>query len=120
MNFRLLRPWATLIVAFALSVMLVMPPLFAAEPEPVNSITQAPTHVFHPGKVVWVDLVTSDIEKAADFYRKVFGWDITISRNGSFASASYRGSPVSSLARDGYARYRWHGRNGHGNGYGRL
>jgi predicted enzyme related to lactoylglutathione lyase len=45
-----------------------------------------------------VDLVTNDVQKAAGFYRDVFGWDVEISRDGTFAQASYRGSPVSSLA----------------------
>ncbi|NOR39851.1 MAG: hypothetical protein GQ537_01420 [Gammaproteobacteria bacterium] len=112
MNFRLLHPRTTPIAVFALWVMLAIPSISAAGPEPVNPITQAPTHAYHPGKVVWVDLVTSDIEQAADFYRKVFGWDIAISKDGAFASASYNGSPVSTLARyedneapDGEARW---------------
>jgi predicted enzyme related to lactoylglutathione lyase len=90
--------WGFMIAAMAMMTIFIQPTWSADEPEPVGPITSAPTNTFRPGKVVWVDLVTSDIPKAANFYRDVFGWDINISRDGSFAQASYQGSPVSSIA----------------------
>jgi predicted enzyme related to lactoylglutathione lyase len=90
--------WGLMIAAMSLMTVFAQTTWSAGDDETVGQITSAPTNIFRPGKVVWVDLVTSDISKAADFYRDVFGWDINISRDGSFAQASYQGSPVSSIA----------------------
>lgn len=35
------------------------------------------TGIKDPGRFVWTDLVSADPERAAGFYRKLFGWDIS-------------------------------------------
>ncbi|MDQ3021829.1 MAG: VOC family protein [Bacteroidota bacterium] len=40
------------------------------------SITETATNEYRYGQVVWRDLVTPDPEKAAKFYKKVFGWQV--------------------------------------------
>lgn len=65
----------------------------------VGPITLEPTGQRHPGKVVWVDLVTHDVRRAADFYRQVFGWAIRLNEEGDYAEASHRGRPVAAFVR---------------------
>jgi len=36
------------------------------------------TTVLAPGKAIWADLATTDIEKSKDFYSKLFGWEPVI------------------------------------------
>ena len=71
----------------------------AGADERVSPITLEPTNESHPGKVIWVDLVTHDVRRASDFYRQVFGWAIRLSEDGGFAEASYRGRPIAAFAR---------------------
>ena len=58
-----------------------------------------PTEIWLPGKVVWADLVTSDLESAVEFYSLVFGWKFVISETGDYAEGSYQGRMVGSIAR---------------------
>jgi len=37
-------------------------------------ITDAPTRQWHPGKIVWHDLLTTDLPAARRFYGELFGW----------------------------------------------
>jgi len=67
--------------------------------ERVSPITVEPTGEHHPGKVVWVDLVTPDVRRASDFYRQVFGWAVRLNENGDYAEASYKGRPVAAFVR---------------------
>ena len=76
---------------------LAIQPVFAAPV--VSPVTEKATNQFHPGKVIWVDLVTNDVLRAASFYREAFGWDITVNSDGSFAEASYQGRPISAIAK---------------------
>jgi predicted enzyme related to lactoylglutathione lyase len=39
-----------------------------------SSIANPPTNAITPGKVVWADLVTADVDVARRFYTEVFGW----------------------------------------------
>lgn len=73
--------------------------LSATADERVGPITLEPTGLRHPGKIIWVDLVTHDVRRAADFYRQVFGWAVRLSEDGSYAEASYRGRPVAAFVR---------------------
>ena len=56
----------------ALAVLLTAPAL-AAAPE-LPPLNDPPTHARLPGKFVWVDLLTPDVERAETFYGKLFGW----------------------------------------------
>ena len=42
----------------------------------IPPISLPATHEYIPGKFIWADLVTRDIESASSFYEKVFGWEI--------------------------------------------
>ena len=41
----------------------------------VPPITAQATGTYHPGKFVWADLITSDVESAKKFYGPLFGWE---------------------------------------------
>ena len=54
--------------------------------------------VERPGAGVWMDLLTSDVARAADFYSEVFGWSFGFSPDRSYAHASIDGDPVAAIA----------------------
>jgi predicted enzyme related to lactoylglutathione lyase len=60
---------------------------------PVNlpAITDAPTDVRLPGKIIWHDLLTSTPKTSQQFYEELFGWEFEkIGLNfGALASANY-------------------------------
>jgi predicted enzyme related to lactoylglutathione lyase len=64
----------------------------------VGAVSESPTHDYHPGKAIWVDLVTTDVTRAATFYSRVFGWEFNYLAGGSYAEASYQGHPVGAIA----------------------
>ena len=70
----------------------------------VPALVQPATSEHHVGKVIWVDLITTDIESAKRFYGGLFGWtyrDIMTGQNGSYAVALMDDQPVAGLiARD--------------------
>lgn len=41
----------------------------------VPPINQPPTNQYYPGKFIWQNLFTNDVEKAANFYKDMFGWE---------------------------------------------
>jgi predicted enzyme related to lactoylglutathione lyase len=41
----------------------------------VPPVTPSPTGSFHPGKVVWYDLLAHDLPSVERFYGELFGWD---------------------------------------------
>lgn len=47
------------------------------EPIAVTPITSESTGEYHPGRFVWHDLLTSDVDAAKRFYGGVFGWTFT-------------------------------------------
>ncbi|MES1982993.1 MAG: VOC family protein [Pseudomonadota bacterium] len=53
----------------------------------------------HPGKVIWVDLVTSDLDGAKRFYSSLFGWTYKDVNAGelNYAIALLDGRPVAGL-----------------------
>ena len=51
-----------------------------------------------PGKVVWHDLVTPDLDKSRAFYGALFGWQFEQLSDG-YLLARYQGRPVAGLAR---------------------
>ena len=99
MTFRTSR-WAFSVLTCAFFLALASEPAFAAGTlDRVGPVSAGPTNNSFPGKVIWVDLVTGDVKKAAAFYHNVFGWDIRYGRDGSFVRASYQGSPLATLSR---------------------
>lgn len=65
-----------------------LPPL---SPQPTNQVT--------PGRVVWHDLVTQDLEAAKRFYGGLFGWTFEEYelKAGRYALASLDGKPVAGI-----------------------
>jgi predicted enzyme related to lactoylglutathione lyase len=100
MMFRLfdamLRPRTLQTVGLLVSIIIASA---AGADERVSPITLEPTNQSHPGKVIWMDLVTHDVRRASDFYRQVFGWAIRLNEDGGFAEAKYRGRPVAAFVR---------------------
>jgi predicted enzyme related to lactoylglutathione lyase len=60
----------------------------------VGAVSKLPTNTFYPGKAIWVDLITTDIDTAAKFYRHVFKWSFNFLANNTYAEASYQGQPI--------------------------
>jgi predicted enzyme related to lactoylglutathione lyase len=74
--------------AAAAALTFVLPPL-----------VQPASTEHHPGKVIWADLVTSDISGAKQFYGKLFGWTFNDVHTGNsdYSVALLDGSPVGGL-----------------------
>jgi predicted enzyme related to lactoylglutathione lyase len=53
-----------------------------------------------PGKAIWADLATPDIEKSKDFYSKLFGWEPQIlgPEAGGYVLFSLKGKTVAAVA----------------------
>jgi predicted enzyme related to lactoylglutathione lyase len=64
-------------------------------------INVSPTQEHHPGKVIWADLVTPDLEGAKRFYGGLFGWtfrDVPTGEKGkTYAVALLAGQPVGGI-----------------------
>jgi len=60
--------------ALAAAALLIASACASSGPPWLPPVTDAPTGVRKPGKFVWVELVTSHVERARDFYGKLFGW----------------------------------------------
>lgn len=63
-----------------------------------GAISDLPETTVRPGAVVWMDLLTSDVSAASNFYSNVFGWAIETSIDGDYAFATLNGRPVASIA----------------------
>ena len=58
-------------------------------------ITASPTDEYHPGKFVWHDLLTSDVESAKVFYGTLFGW--SFEQQGRYAEITNQGRKVGGI-----------------------
>lgn len=62
------------------------------------AITGSPTQAHQPGRWVWVELLTADLETSRNFYSAVFGWDIQSAGSAfGYALARADGVPVAGL-----------------------
>lgn len=55
-------------------------------------IFEETTHAYSPGKFVWHDLVTSDVDSAKKFYGTLFNW--TFEQNGRYSIVMSKGSRI--------------------------
>lgn len=78
-------------------ICLYLPALVTAE-EALPSITTEATNQMRPGKLVWADLLTTDVARAAQFYQDVFGWQIVSNAKGDYATARLNDVPVAAIA----------------------
>jgi len=69
----------------------------AAPLKDYGPITNDTHGIQRPGTVVWMDLLTDDVNAAVRFYRDVFGWDIETSPDGEYAYAELDGTPIASI-----------------------
>ena len=76
----------------------VAAPLAAAPPEFPPLVTPASAER-HPGKVIWVELVTPDLDGAKRFYSGLFGWTFREAHAGKtpYVAALLDGRPVAGL-----------------------
>ncbi len=78
----------------------------------VSPISAVPSNEIHNGKLVWVDLVTTDPQKAVKFYSSVFDWQAHTFADENYIELSHSGHVISSVVRyhddeaeDGDARW---------------
>ena len=63
--------------------------------ERLPPITASPTNDYHPGKFVWHDLLTADMESAKIFYGALFGW--SFEQQGRYAVISNQGRKLGGI-----------------------
>jgi predicted enzyme related to lactoylglutathione lyase len=63
----------------------------------VSPISPVPSGEVHNGKLVWVDLVTTDPQKAVDFYSAVFDWQPQKFVDENYIELSHKGRLMSSI-----------------------
>jgi len=67
------------------------------EPIAVTPITAENTGEYHPGRFVWHDLLTSDVDAAKRFYGGVFGW--SFADEGPYTVISNNGVAIAGMAK---------------------
>ncbi len=55
----------------------------------------AATHAIQPGRFVWLDLVTPDVESAQAFYGGLFGW--TFESGSDYVTVLHAGAPIAGM-----------------------
>jgi hypothetical protein len=63
-------------------------------------VTDQPTGEHIPGKVVWHDLLTDDVESARHFYGELFGWKFespTLGQNSAYTLITLNGSRIGGM-----------------------
>ena len=69
--------------------------LAGCSPLRVTPVVSPPSQVWLPGKFVWYDLLTNDVDRARAFYGAVLGW--SFEPLGRYTVASSQGQPVAGL-----------------------
>jgi len=93
---RCLRPF----VMAVLMITLISNPGVAADgdtPLAVSPISASPSGEVHNGKLVWVDLITTEPKIAANFYATVFGWQSGYFSDENYIELSHDGRVMSSI-----------------------
>jgi hypothetical protein len=73
-------------------------PVMAAPPQ-LPALVEPASQEHHPGKVIFVELVTPDLAAAKQFYAGLFGWTFRDAQDGAikYATALLNGQPVAGL-----------------------
>jgi uncharacterized protein len=87
------RRYAAVVLAVFLQV-----PARAASPE-LPALNDPPTNLRLPGKFVWVDLLTPDVDRAEAFYGKLFGWTFRKIGDGAYTLAFLGDEPMAGMVR---------------------
>jgi predicted enzyme related to lactoylglutathione lyase len=68
-------------------------------PVTVPPITKQPTGTYHPGRFVWMDLVTADVDSARNFYGELFGWQYEggVGKKVPFTLITQNGTPIGGI-----------------------
>jgi predicted enzyme related to lactoylglutathione lyase len=69
-----------------------------AQAQVASPISSVPTDSIIPGELVWADLVTTDVEKAVDFYTEVFGWEARNSEDSAYVELANEGELICAIA----------------------
>jgi predicted enzyme related to lactoylglutathione lyase len=96
----LLRRYQRTAVIAVLMIVVISSPAAAADGDAaliVSPISAAPSGEIHNGKLVWVDLITTDPQKAADFYATVFAWQPRYFSDKNYIELSHDGRVMSSI-----------------------
>ena len=104
-----------LLVMAVLMATLVTNPCTAAQSDEAliaSPVSPTPSGEVHNGKLVWVDLVTTDPSAAVEFYSSVFGWQPKYFADKNYIELSHNDRVMSSVVRyedddavDGDARW---------------
>lgn len=88
-----------IVVAISLTVCVGTSGLAAAGDEAliVSRILAVPSGELHNGKLVWVDLITTEPKKAANFYATVFDWQPLLFPDENYIELSHDGRVMSSI-----------------------
>jgi predicted enzyme related to lactoylglutathione lyase len=88
-------------LAFCLAMVVFIAPCAGAQTGAdkavASPVAQTPTGVILPGKLTWVDLVTTDPLAASHFYQKVFGWSLAERRTDGYIELLYNGRPICAI-----------------------
>jgi predicted enzyme related to lactoylglutathione lyase len=65
----------------------------------VTAVTNAPTGVHQPGRFVWHDLMTHDVEATKAFYGGLFGWEFESAEDsdGTYTTIRHDGKPIGGI-----------------------
>ncbi|MCU7845284.1 MAG: VOC family protein [Candidatus Thiodiazotropha sp. (ex Monitilora ramsayi)] len=61
----------------------------------LSPVTEPATYTHQPGKIVWHDLLTHDVESAKKFYGELLGW--TFRENGDYHIIQLNGRPIGGI-----------------------
>ena len=80
-----------------LGMVLLMLAMAGCGVQEFNPVAQPPTNMHQPGKIVWHDLLTSDVELSKSFYGRLFDW--TYRQEGDYTIALNMGKPIAGIIR---------------------
>jgi predicted enzyme related to lactoylglutathione lyase len=68
-----------------------------AKPSPpqLEPVVSPPTGLANPGKFVWIDLISRDVDQAKHFYGELFGW--TFRHRHRYVSILHDGTPIAGM-----------------------
>lgn len=70
----------------------------AAHAQLASPLATPPTNAVTPGEVVFADLVTTDVDRAARFYTAVFGWAVRESDDRGYLELVHEGELIGAIA----------------------
>ncbi len=70
-------------------------PQITSEKELLVPVTDTPTNIYHPGKFVWHDLLTPDLDISMKFYGGLFNWDFK--RTGRYVIIFNKGHKIGGI-----------------------